>query len=182
MRERKELRRVREGLRRKWRGDGRKGRTLKILHSVPPSLSGLCATQKTVARANVYNKHRACKKMEWIKGSEGLNKPVRRRVSLPSGSKEGGESVGETVKVEAEVDKDRNAPIERTLAVFGAFCRGPEVAQTGIEACTSYGDLPRIMPASASGSWLWSVAPRFLGKRPICLSRRKTLIETIAMP
>lgn len=89
MRERKELRRVREGLRRKWRGDGRKGRTLKILHSVPPSLSGLCATQKTVARANVYNKHRACKKMEWIKGSEGLNKPVRRRVSLPSGSKEG---------------------------------------------------------------------------------------------
>jgi len=55
-------------------------------------------------------------------------------------------------KVEAEVDKDRNAPIERTLAVFGAFCRGPEVAQTGIEACTSYGDLPRIMPASASGS------------------------------
>lgn len=52
----------------------------------------------------------------------------------------------------AAVDKDRNAPIESALAVFGAFCRGPEVAQTGIEACTSYGDLPRIMPASASGS------------------------------
>jgi hypothetical protein len=63
--------------------EGWKGGTLNILHSMPPSLSGFCAThgkkkerkkerkrgekekkrKKAVARANVYNKHRGRKKV-----------------------------------------------------------------------------------------------------------------------
>jgi len=59
--------------------EGWKGGTLNILHSMPPSLSGFCATRrkkkrkkergkkekekKAVARATVYNKHRGRKKV-----------------------------------------------------------------------------------------------------------------------
>lgn len=55
-----------------------------------------------------------------------------------------------SAEMRAKVDKDRNVPIESMFAIFGAFCHGPEVAQTRIKACTSYGDLPRIILASAS--------------------------------
>lgn len=72
-------------------------RTLKSLHSVPPLLFGLCATQKTVARANVYNKH-GVQKNGVNKGQPRawINPFVALRFPFPDSREVGGEKQRET--------------------------------------------------------------------------------------
>lgn len=76
----------------------------------------------------------------------GVNKPSRSW--FPSGPR---------CRVEDFLEKRRRRQkrsIEIAHAVFGTFCRQPEVDQTRFEARTGRGNLPFIVLVAASGSWL----------------------------